>query len=324
MADEWNTDPNYKFKEPQKSSSMLWTKCTSKSEVPAERHSPAITSIGSKVYLFGGSKADEAYDDFWVLDTKDWKWSPVQVKSKEKPPALWGHSINAFGGKKLFVYGGKLIGGETADLWVFDIENSSWSRPNQSGPTPPPRSYHASSVYGNRLLIFGGKQNDASLYVLNTDNMEWSRPETSGNGPDARNETSIIVHQKKLLVFGGVSLDRMETLNELHSMEFGVRNWTKHVPKGAVPERRGGHTANLVGKYVIVYGGKAGGNKGLFGEIHFGDAGDLSWSKTKGTGYKPEPRANHASTVLDNNKIFFFGGDLGNSKLTNEMLLLEV
>jgi len=300
---------------------MLWAKVTFKGIVPKERHSAAMTALNDKIYLHGGTKSGEILDEFWVLDTNAWTWNSVTVKSKEKPTALWGHTLTTFK-NKIFLFGGQDIERTHATLWIFDTESLMWSKPDQSGPPPSPRSYHASTVYGNRLLIFGGAEKDNNLYVLNTDTMEWNRPECTGFGPDARKETSIAVYQKKLIVFGGVSFSGMETLNELHILDFASKVWTKQVPRGAIPERRCGHIAVLVGKTLVVYGGRAGGNKGSFEDIHFTSADDISWAKTKGTGYKPEARANHSATLW-NNKIFIFGGE-GVKALTNEALLLEV
>lgn len=205
-----------------------------------------------------------------LIVAEELKWSKAEVKSKENPPILWGHSMNVIFMKihevterpseivSFFLEGQQSLEATDAtfgcSISVQIITNFTynpkgqgiWTKPQQSGTPPTPRSYHASAVYGNRLLIFGGVASDNNLYVLNTGTiflkeiqllryhgMESTRDFRSrfsfllvkliSVGPDARKELTVIVpvKDKKMIVFGGVSQGNFETLNELHTMEFG-------------------------------------------------------------------------------------------------------
>lgn len=57
------------------------------------------------------------------------------------------------------VYGGAgMQGGPLADVWIFNIAQRAWSRPNVGGAAPPAREMHSGTMVGDkRMLVFGGR-----------------------------------------------------------------------------------------------------------------------------------------------------------------------
>ena len=71
------------------------------------------------------------------------------------PPLRWDMSW-AFGGGKLFTFGGH----GTSGAWIYDLASDSWS--TITAPNPPtPRAYHASYYVNGQFFVWGGESLDA-------------------------------------------------------------------------------------------------------------------------------------------------------------------
>ena len=57
------------------------------------------------------------------------------------------------------------------DVWIFNIENSSWKCQTTKGSIPSPRSAHGQIMVGTKLYVFGGTDGSYifnDLYELNS------------------------------------------------------------------------------------------------------------------------------------------------------------
>ncbi|KAJ1563957.1 hypothetical protein HK405_000169 [Cladochytrium tenue] len=103
-----------------------------------------------------------------TYDSNGWPL-PSPVSPPRRPPALpsttalpspylTGHTLTAIG-ERLYLFGGAHAAGAgacTNDLWVFDTDTSTWSRPVARGGAPSPRRGHSAASWGRRLFVFGG------------------------------------------------------------------------------------------------------------------------------------------------------------------------
>ncbi|NWU72696.1 FBX42 protein, partial [Pterocles burchelli] len=73
------------------------------------------------------------------------------------PPPMAGHSSCVIE-DKMIVFGGSLGSRQMSnDVWVLDLEQWAWSKPNISGPSPHPRGGQSQIVIDNEtILILGG------------------------------------------------------------------------------------------------------------------------------------------------------------------------
>ncbi|CAD7702669.1 unnamed protein product [Ostreobium quekettii] len=138
-----------------------------------------LTTVGDKVYLFGGQEplTGRVHDDVWELDTETWQWSQVKVSSK--PPARHSHCAGLLHNDSLLVFGG--ANQETAvlgDVWMFSVQEHSWYQVDVSGTTFCPREMHSGVMVDmDTMLIYGGRgfanrvMCDASL--LDCKMMQW-------------------------------------------------------------------------------------------------------------------------------------------------------
>ena len=131
-------------------------------EVPAPRYAHTMSVVLNKLVLFGGFDATNFFGDVHVLDPNNQRWKQMPINSLEKPAARYAHSCVALG-DKLVVFGGFGANKQIYnDLWVLDVWNGNWVKPELQGEAPPPRGYHTASLVGHKIVIYGGK--NGSIY----------------------------------------------------------------------------------------------------------------------------------------------------------------
>lgn len=172
----------------------------------------AITNYDSKVYLFGGQLDDNIFDDLAVFNLSsfrrpDVQWEWVTPSTSVKPPGLTNHTMDVYD-NKLWVFGGFNGKSLDSDLWCFDPVSTSWSLVKTYGTAPPPLEEHASVVYGDLLIIHGGKKSDGEasrdLFFYNFVNKSWFKlPSSFTNFPGKFGHTISILNKDKLVLLGG-------------------------------------------------------------------------------------------------------------------------
>ena len=119
--------------------------------------------------------------------------------------------------------------GPNNDLYKLDMSGQEfyWSKVEQTGRCPEPRSHHTATAFGSsKILIFGGFRNSSLRYndvwILDTTTDEWSQPHAgiTESKPDGE-----VVYK---------------------------RSWPE------VPSPRGSHSATLMGSQLYIFGGYGG------------------------------------------------------------------
>ena len=126
-----------------------------------------MTSIGHKLYVFGGCGLEGRLNDLWEFDTessvREWRALPVNDTIKPRGgPCL----VPSPGGERLYVIGG-FCGEELADVHCFNVAAGKWNDANNScAVLPVARSmfgaaFHpcgsSSCEHHGRLFAFGGE-----------------------------------------------------------------------------------------------------------------------------------------------------------------------
>jgi len=309
-----------------------------KGAVPDARTQSSVSVVGANVFMFGGTKDSEAFDEVHILNTANWTWTKA-VTTGSKPAPRWGHSSTVVG-KMLYIFGGNSVGGLLNDLYVLDTDTLAWSKPdNVSGVTPAPRACHSATLVagnnsssnsnsnGGRLFVYGGEGIDAAesaLVVLDLAKLSWSIPQQTGDdgAPEPRKGHVAATHKKKLLLYGGWGNRIHQYLDDVWSLDVDTFKWTKAKRKGPVPEPRGGACGTVFGNLFFVWGGWGAGAFS-WNEVHYMDAADFTWLKRKPKGTIPKERYYHASAVIKEQQLLIFGGQLEDKSHTNEVFVLN-
>ncbi|WP_455392652.1 Kelch repeat-containing protein [[Eubacterium] cellulosolvens] len=129
-------------------SAKTWTKkAPAVKPGPREKHRMATIEGTDKVLMFGGHKSGIKYNDTWVYDLSDDKWT--EIKPTTSPSGRHNHglvTVNAM--KKLVLFGGRdgYIGNAMNDTWLINYGNIS----SRSGTyISAPYDLGANSTFGS-------------------------------------------------------------------------------------------------------------------------------------------------------------------------------
>ncbi|KAF9917821.1 hypothetical protein FBU30_000505 [Linnemannia zychae] len=162
---------------------------------PSSRVGATLSSIGSKIYLFGGRGGKDMtplQSALYSFDTESNVWEVVKAKSGELPAPRSFHAMTA-SDSDIYVFGGCPTSGRLNDMHKFSLTTGAWS----VLPTPPitPRGGAAMAYHGNRLYLHGGftGKEESDLVVYDNSSGEWTHAlPSSTNAPEARSVHAIV------------------------------------------------------------------------------------------------------------------------------------
>nr|KAG5694897.1 hypothetical protein BaRGS_029514 [Batillaria attramentaria] len=195
-----------------------WSKVTMTGDVPEARSYHTMTSIGSKLYVFGGCVTSGRLSDLHSFDTDTGVWR--KLPTSDVILGRGGAGFTAVG-NKLYVIGG-FAGKEMGDMHEFDTETLQW-RQMEVTPSLPPRSVFGVVSLGSRIFVIGGEVDPSDLghagagqfsdevYVLDTKDEAagWRKVETTGEKKLSPRGwfSAAPFGSDGVLVFGGNALD---------------------------------------------------------------------------------------------------------------------
>ncbi|KAJ6264183.1 hypothetical protein Dda_0325 [Drechslerella dactyloides] len=211
-------------------------------------------------------------------DLYPWSRKPMTISSSAGSPfPRYGHSANSNAGKEGEIY---ILGG----------------------------LLRSESVRGDLWLLEGGGPNPAVYPVA-----------TTSEGPGPRVGHASLLVGNAFIVFGGdTKMNEHDRLDEtLYLLNTSSRQWSRAQPMGDKPSGRYGHTLNILGSKLYVFGGQAEGS--FFNDLMAFDLNTLQsntsrWElllgNTDGSPDFPAKRTNH-TVVSYADKLYLFGGTNG-------------
>nr|CAB3259219.1 kelch domain-containing protein 1-like [Phallusia mammillata] len=155
-------------------------------------------------------------NELFVFDTAAEKWSLLSPSDAMIPTARAAHSLDYLKSEDdqefLYVFGGRDSVARQNDLWRFNLSTNTWESCENKGCKPQPRSFHASVMVKNRLIIHGGRgvsnQHFSDFNIYDTSSNEWFQPEAQSDKdvePPAVGLHSLCVINDEVYLFGGSS-----------------------------------------------------------------------------------------------------------------------
>ncbi|EAS02707.3 kelch motif protein (macronuclear) [Tetrahymena thermophila SB210] len=267
-----------------------------------------------------------------------WKSLQFQHVSWEKMRGqIQGHSMNRVG-DYIYIYGG-YRGSYLDTMWEMNINTYEVDIVDTKGSAPEERAYHQINNFGNKLLMYGGLNNERILrdyYVYNTSTRSWDAADLRGIKPSKREKNTLsILGKKALILFGGYycseDFEAEFHYNDLYCLNLQNLTWTELRPESVLPEPRFSHSANIYKHRMFVFGGMqkimASPAKN-FNDVWMIDLEpvetELKWENLTPfiKGQPPAPRHGHIS-VLVRKKILIFGGRGENKQLYNDTFVFD-
>jgi hypothetical protein len=200
------------------------------------------------------------------------------------------------------------------------LENKLWFEPECTGSEsegqvgPTPRAFHVAITIDCHMFIFGGRSGGKRLgdfWVLDTDIWQWSELTSFGDLPTPRDfAAAAAIGSQKIVLCGG--WDGKKWLSDVYVMDTMSLEWLELSVSGSLPPPRCGHTATMVEKRLLVFGGRGGGGpimgdlwalKGLIDE----ERETPGWTQLKLPGQAPSSRCGHTVTS-GGHYLLLFGG----------------
>ncbi|KAF2757426.1 hypothetical protein EJ05DRAFT_389232 [Pseudovirgaria hyperparasitica] len=147
----------------------------------------------------------------------------------------------------------------------------------------------------------------------------------TGDGPGPRVGHSSLLVGNAFIVFGGdTKMDEGDQLDDnLYLLNTSTKHWSKAVPSGNRPTGRYGHTLNLLGSRIFIFGGQVEGfffNDLVAFDLNALQSTNSTWEtlipnsgdEPLPQGLSPPARTNH-TIITYNDKLYLFGGTDGNT-----------
>ncbi|CAG8563907.1 21281_t:CDS:1 [Dentiscutata erythropus] len=122
----------------------------------------AATIIAKIMYIFGGEniETEKLSNVLYELDIKTYNMRKVESSSTPAPRKM--HTLNAIDGNRLIMFGGRCLRGEevydTQHFAIYDVKKNIWTYHTESNNMPYRRASHSTTVFDEKLYIFGGQQ----------------------------------------------------------------------------------------------------------------------------------------------------------------------
>ncbi|XP_021299417.1 RING finger protein B isoform X2 [Herrania umbratica] len=219
------------------------------------------------------------------------------------PQPRSGHTAVPIGKSKVVVFGGLLDKKFISDIAVYDIGTSDRTKYgfNQSvlemGQMDKLVPAHEHFTLLLQLIVIC-----SSLVgvLVAEDIWQWSELTSFGDLPSPRDfSAASAIGNQKIVMYGG--WDGKKWLSDVYVLDTISLEWMELSVTGSLPPPRCGHTATMVEKRLLVYGGRGGGGpimsdlwalKGLIEE----ENETPGWTQLKLPGQAPSPRCGHTVT----------------------------
>ncbi|XP_031492319.1 protein GLUTELIN PRECURSOR ACCUMULATION 3 isoform X3 [Nymphaea colorata] len=234
-----------------------------------------------------------------------------------------GHTAVNVGKSMVVVFGGLVEKRFLNDLCVYDTENKVWFQPECTGNEsdgqvgPCPRAFHVAVAIDCHMFVFGGRSGNKRLrdfWMLDTDIWQWTELSSYGDLPSARDfAAAAAIGNRKIVMYGG--WDGKKWLSDVYVLDTMSLEWMELSVLGSLPPPRCGHTATMIEKRMLIFGGRGGGGPimgdlwALKGLVEEGET--PGWTMLKLPGQSPSPRCGHTVTSNGNHLLLFGGHGTG-------------
>jgi hypothetical protein len=295
---------------------------------PRGDHAMAPIYGTDKVLLFGGIYEESSdriyYDDTWIYDVSENNWTnkePGEAPNKRilhKMASVWGDDKVILIGGYCYEGGGNSI--YYNDLWIYDLNDNTWTQKTQSKKPSIQDVYGMSSIYGTDKIVIlttnyydynkGNIYGETWIYDV-SDNKWTNNTKQNQITPLSAKEMTSIHGTDKVLSFGGFqnSYTRDTWIYDLSDNEWSKRT-TISTPAGFGYQK----LATIYGTDLVLLIGSV--DKAIWTY----DLSENNWINISRI-IAPNGRRIGLTSVYGTDKIIHFGGD--SSGICNDLWIFD-
>ena len=260
------------------------------------------------------------------------RWAPAAAAAApgysddEAAASRHGHTATTIPGGRVLVVGGVCSHsdrGPLRDVHLLETRTMAWHR----APDYPARTglcFHtatfvpsgasdamAGSEAEGQVVVLGGV-GEAPRSMLSCTSLHtqapctWSRQEAMqepGYPEPRQSHSAVLVDQSRIFVCGGVGqhLPSGEAFSDIWIFHLDTLLWLKAEPSGAAFPGRGGHSASMMGRLMLIFGGAAGASSSShFNDLWAFDVDHHLWVQvqTEQGVPPPLPRTGHVALAI--------------------------
>ncbi|GAB1606050.1 kelch domain-containing protein 1-like [Argonauta hians] len=266
-----------------------WTKCEANGEVPKPSSGSALAAVGNTLYLFGGLNQDEGWlNTIHSYNPEKNTWSLVGTSGIAPSPR---DKIScAAVGKNIYYFGGFGPKKSDDDDEEEEEEGEEGDKEEDEEEVTSDEEKDGLEQKGVEFKWFD------DLFIFNTESESWSQPmHMNLSLPTARAASTMCSLDRDLIIFGG--RDSKGRQNDLYTYNIDSRKWCSGLSmEGRCPDARSFHTAVMVGKRMVVMGGRSQ-SESHFADMHLLDLEKSHWLQPSVSGDIPSARGQHSVGV---------------------------
>jgi N-acetylneuraminic acid mutarotase len=233
-------------------------KWTAKKPAPFPGDHMAATSLGGKIYVFGGQAeggVNKPLNTSWEYDPSSDAW-----RSLAPMPTARTAAVAVEAGGRIYVIGGNTVAGLT--IGTNDAYDPATNRWESRTPMPTPRNHPAGGAVAGKIYVIGGRlaaPNIGGFLSSNTDVVEEYDPAANAwrpmtKMPTPRSGHGWITHQGRIYVAGGEVRDsHMDAIfRDVEVFDPSINDWYRLPP---MPTARHGVNLAAMGNRLHAIGG---------------------------------------------------------------------
>eukprot|EP01080_Neovahlkampfia_damariscottae_P009427 gene9427-1634_t len=199
------------------------------------------------------------------------------------------------------------------DIYEFNITHKVFKKIFQLGDIPTKRAGHTTSIYKDKVILFGGFSGNRrcnDIYEFNFKFSKWTFLNTKlEERPESRSHHSCIIYKDDFYIFGGHIDSLKAPCNKIWKFDLIKKKWSNLSVFGYLPEARSHHSSCLKDDSMIIFGGYNSPNR--FNDIYSFNFTTSTWNEIIVNGLKLTKLSEHSATIY-HNSMFIFGGFNGN------------
>jgi N-acetylneuraminic acid mutarotase len=241
-----------------------WKFVVANNTPPDERSNHSCTVENDMLVIFGGFNGSRMNNEVYFYSFLDNMWI-YPKKASYLPEERDSHSacvhngaVYIFGGRGWDSYGRKTVYFNDLHKLTVTSDSIKWKQVKYTGYTPPPRLLHSSTVFQNKIYVFGGRHeqdrlNDLCCYDLETNVFKLIEVD---DAPTPRTSRSLCLYQNSLILFSG--FDIYGYTNDTWQFDLIRQRWKELQQDRPRPEPRCAHLtiADEKNQYLMVFGGE--------------------------------------------------------------------